>query len=435
MYQYKRKSDAATRIQAMCRSKRDRAIAHSLWVEHRRIMASILISAVWRGRRARVRSKGMKRTKWLKKSMLLRLQCWFRIILSRKVLYSYKKSRWLVVSVYAATVIQSIFRGRNGRKLALQKAYERQAMIDRQQSSCIKIQSFGRMFKAKQLSNAKKIELINHQNLMDELSNKIQLCWRIFMSKKVMDYKYRLLQSRKKKEHVASYSISVAYRRYSFRQSISRRVESTRMRHDAATKIKSWYEEESRKEIERRRNKKMLIQLREFASIIVQNAWRRKAAYMRKHQIMIKKKTIESLQQIKAYILTSWWRVCLAKCHVNKLRIEKIEEERRIIRWTIWAATKIAACWRVKIGRSRAKEAFIEKQSRWKQLWSETDNRYFFYNQSTGEVRWRKPQQLLDLEEKPICSNCSISFAVVECTNCCEYFCKDCWNSGKQKKS
>ena len=278
MYQYKRKSDAAIRIQAMCRSKRDRAIALSLWIEHRRIMASILISAVWRGRRARTWSKDMKRTKWLKKLMLLRLQCWFRMILSRKVLYSFKESRWLVVSMYAATVIQRIFRGRNGRQLASQKFDERQTMIDKEQSSCIKMQSFVRMLNAKQLSYAKKIEKIKHQNLMDEMSIKIQLCWRVSMSKKVMKYKQFLLQSRKKREHLASYSIFVAYRRYLFRRSIFERVETMRMRHNAATKIKAWYEEERRKEIERRRNEEIFMQLRESASIAIQNAWRRKVA-------------------------------------------------------------------------------------------------------------------------------------------------------------
>ena len=98
MYQYKQKSDAAIRIQAISRSKRDRSIVLSLWVEDRRIMTSILISVVWRGCRARAWPKDMKQTKWLKKFMLSRLYCWFLMIFSRNVVYGYKESHWLVLS-------------------------------------------------------------------------------------------------------------------------------------------------------------------------------------------------------------------------------------------------------------------------------------------------------------------------------------------------
>lgn len=61
----------------------------------------------------------------------------------------------------------------------------------------------------------------------------------------------------------------------------------------------------------------------------------------------------------------------------------------------------------------------------------------FYYNQITGESRWEKPQELLDLEPRPICSNCSFYDAQLECAHCEEFYCKTCWDAvhhgGKRK--
>lgn len=47
------------------------------------------------------------------------------------------------------------------------------------------------------------------------------------------------------------------------------------------------------------------------------------------------------------------------------------------------------------------------------------------------------PQDLLDLEPKPICSNCEYFEAKLECASCSEYFCGSCWDAvhfgGKRK--
>jgi len=47
------------------------------------------------------------------------------------------------------------------------------------------------------------------------------------------------------------------------------------------------------------------------------------------------------------------------------------------------------------------------------------------------------PQDLLDLEPKPICNNCEYFEAIVECSSCNEYFCGTCWDAvhfGGQRK-
>ena len=78
----------------------------------------------------------------------------------------------------------------------------------------------------------------------------------------------------------------------------------------------------------------------------------------------------------------------------------------------IWASTRIAAGWRGKLGRDKANACKVIRAHRWKALYSESDQREFYYNKDTGETRWEKPQCLLDLEPKPVCSNCADLWAV-----------------------
>lgn len=92
-----------------------------------------------------------------------------------------------------------------------------------------------------------------------------------------------------------------------------------------------------------------------------------------------------------------------------------------------WAATTIAAGWRGACGRKEARRALNAKRALWKEMFDEDSQRPFFYNQLTGEIRWRRPQALLDLMKRPICSNCEYFEAATECATCQEFFCADCW--------
>jgi len=51
------------------------------------------------------------------------------------------------------------------------------------------------------------------------------------------------------------------------------------------------------------------------------------------------------------------------------------------------AATQIAAYWRGHKGRLKARIALDLKKTRWKKMWSNEDNRYFFYNQVCAKCK------------------------------------------------
>ena len=70
-------------------------------------------------------------------------------------------------------------------------------------------------------------------------------------------------------------------------------------------------------------------------------------------------------------------------------------------------------------------------------MFDDNQGRVFYYNMNTGEIRWRKPQELLELDPRPQCDNCSVEVAEVECGQCTEFFCAECWDAvhfgGKRK--
>lgn len=116
-------------------------------------------------------------------------------------------------------------------------------------------------------------------------------------------------------------------------------------------------------------------------------------------------------------------------------------------------------------------------ERRWKEMWDDETQRPFYYDKNTGEIRWRRPQHLLNQLPKPVCDNCEVcvpadsppgsgfvpalpggrepltavlaagpfplgawqeAIALFECRDCQEFFCVTCWPQihfgGKRKQ-
>ena len=111
---------------------------------------------------------------------------------------------------------------------------------------------------------------------------------------------------------------------------------------------------------------------------------------------------------------------------IRKLE-ERLEFERKMAAMEVWAATLVEAGWRGHCGRVRTVSVRDERRARWKEMFDEDSQRPFFYNQITGEIRWRRPQDLLELMKRPTCGNCEYFEAAIECSTCAEFFCNDCF--------
>lgn len=163
------------------------------------------------------------------------------------------------------------------------------------------------------------------------------------------------------------------------------------------------------------------------AILTLQAAWRRKQVYLRIR--LMKKEGIELLiaKDRSAIVLQKYVRAKLARAIFR----QKMEAFMRKIQMRaeleIWAAMRIQAAYRGMLGRIRATEELKIRKGKWKELYDEDKGRRFFYNKLTGEIRWRMPQDLLDLIPHPICDNCSNFEAGLECRECNEVFCYQCF--------
>ena len=176
----------------------------------------------------------------------------------------------------------------------------------------------------------------------------------------------------------------------------------------------------------------------EKAAIRIQNAWRMRQGRMaviliraaRAEEEKERERAARKLQRIyRGHKGRKAYKKQQQKVVIARKKQENLEE---------WAAIKVQKTFRGKLGRQRFKARQVEVAMRWKTMFDEDQQRPFYYNMNTGEIRWRKPQMLLELDPRPPCDNCATTEAIVECGACHEFFCQECWDAvhfgGKRKK-
>ena len=136
---------------------------------------------------------------------------------------------------------------------------------------------------------------------------------------------------------------------------------------------------------------------------------------------------IKRARQLSALKLQAVSRGILGRIHAHRTKGDRLDRVAVLSQTRAWAATRLTAAYRGRKDRRRAMEKLDEKRARWKEMFDEDTHRPFFYNQMTGEIRWRRPQELLELMKRPLCDNCAYFDASVECNGCGEFFCNECW--------
>jgi hypothetical protein len=166
---------------------------------------------------------------------------------------------------------------------------------------------------------------------------------------------------------------------------------------------------------------------RDGAATVMQSTWRRKAAYLK---VKVKRQERETrLARIgKAAVVV--------QCSARSKKARRVMAEKRKayyellkarVDMELWGVCKIQALFRGMRGRVRCAQLLREKKGKWKELFDEEKQRRFFYNKLTGEIRWRMPQDLLDLIPHPKCDNCAFYEGLLECGVCNEIYCAQCY--------
>lgn len=424
-------------IQARVRARKVRIIVGKAREQHKRAQLVTKIASSWRRWLARSLARKYRLERWQRHIAVIQLQSFVRLALARILTSKLRHRRWRSKAPIMAIRVQKTFRGYRGRRKALETKEFQAQRYHQQQLLSIKIQSVARMRIAHVYLRKLKEEAMALDKKRFRSCITIQKLWRSELARHRMnEMRLELFKVRRRKAK-ASTMITRMIKRNQFRACIRRKVLHTRWLHSIASKIQRWYRQRVTL-FALKVNEELRIKiLRNLAAVTIQSLTRRLLAQLLLHQLKIQQDEVICFKANKSVIITCWCRVNLARTKVNRLRQERNERLKQQFVIQSSAATQIEAFWRGCIGKMRAQIERDKNKSQWKQMWSEEDQTYFYYNQVTGESRWRKPQQLLDLEPRPICSNCCYYDAQFECANCDEYFCNSCWDAvhfgGKRK--
>ena len=424
---YHKRAHSAAIIQALARSRREKDTLKQAREEYCKKRVAVRISALFRGRKARRYCRELKKAKKERLRSTKMIQCAYRCHLARKRVRRKREIKWLTVAPLASTVIQKQWRGVLGRREAIQKRMEACQHCQRQIEATIVIESWFRMLQAKRL----KLQLLC-QTLTRELHRfraalRIQCAWRITTAVKNV----RRLKEEERKhtelQSTATHRIAAAFRSTLFRRAINHRVEWTRKRKECTLVIQRFYRDQLLRIMRNKMAKQQQAERRLRASVLIQTHVRKWLAHLQLLTLQQQRDRIIAVETDSATTISRWARVCVAKFRFSRRRVEFDEEIRQRIVLKIRASTTIAASWRGKLGRDRAKAVRTNRAQRWKALFCEKQQVPYYYNQDTGETRWEKPHCLLELEPKPVCSNCEGFLAEIECAECDEFFCTACF--------
>lgn len=381
IFKYRKTFESAVTIQATVRARKDKDIVKRARDKFHMLTTATKIAALWRGRCDRIFAKQCRYERWLCRIMVIKLQCFFRAFQSKKRLQKLKDRRWAQVSPYASTKIQRVYRGKKGRKRALRFREAHLQMSTQKRKACIKIQVLFRVHITAKLMWEFECQKVSLENKRRQCCLKIQSCWRtrlaVHTSGKILELKY----FQKKIEKQASNKISKCFKSYQFRQILSQRISFTELLKRSALQIQVWFRDITLAFQLQSEDAKRLQEIRKVASIYIQKSWKRKAAYKTVKQLQRHNKELNIQKREKSIILTTWVRVYQARYRVKEIR--KIHQKERIHgqKLELWASIRIASYWRGYKGRVRSHLAIKAKKSRWKEMWSDKEQRCFYYNQ------------------------------------------------------
>lgn len=425
---YHKQACAAAKIQALVRSRQEKDTLQRAREQFAKKRVAVQIGALLRGRKARELFKKLKLARKQQLVTCRKLQCAFRCYAAKKARRRLHKQKFDRLRPLACKVIQRHYRGVLGRRKAARARHDAMLEAERKQNAAVRIQAWSRMLSATRLKAVLKDQLLRREAKRLRSAISIQCLWRRYAAKRHLAELRVAFMEQRRLELAAASRMYAIIRHFGFRKAIKARITKSKERTRCALAIQSWYREV--KEDIRRRiiAEREELELKQQAALVIQRAARRRAAY---HLLIAAKRArdeIIALRDEKAHILCHFGRLCIAKNRMQRARMEFEEEVKRVYLLSMWASTKISAAWRGKVGRDMANEARIIRAHRWKALFSEEDQMPFYYNLDTGETRWEKPQVLLELEPKPVCCNCFNYQAEMECRECEEFYCTNCFD-------
>ena len=428
---------AATKIQAVYRAKiarRRMAVARE---EHLRHWVAARLQSVWRGRQARryVLLKRMQKSR--EEDAAIMMQKVYRAKKARRILRQRQAEHDRRKQVWAACLVQRNYRGKLARKWFLGQKKAQMEYMMRCNEAAIMVQSCWRGRQARRAAQLKRAMNSLQSRAEEQSARYLQKIYRGRLARKVLKKKKFLRMILGNKEEESAVKIQNLFRaRMKWRRENAAAGNAER-REAAAVKLQAMYRARKARMVVHLKRSGLRAAKEEAAAIVMQNAWRRKQGFMVADMIR-RGRVLQAEEDDKAArMIQKVYRGHRARKRVKRLSADQYMAQKKQENLEEWAALQVQRMYRGRVGRLRFAARQIEVARRWKVMFDDNQGRVFYYNMNTGEIRWRKPQELLELDPRPQCDNCSVEVAEVECGQCTEFFCAECWDAvhfgGKRK--
>eukprot|EP00968_Pinguiococcus_pyrenoidosus_P007801 scaffold529_cov308-Pinguiococcus_pyrenoidosus.AAC.93 len=421
---------AATRkIQAIFRGRQARATAERLRRKLWREWTALRLQSLWRSRMARRWMELLRQQRIYEGEVATTLQCWWRGRVARRELLRRQEAAHYRRCEERCTTVQRVWRGVLGRRTARRRRKELARFRRRQNHAAQQLQRIYRGCSGR--SVAREMRKRRAERLARELHS-LRRIQRVYRGHRGRQRVKRLREQRRLDAIArdrAAVQIQKALRRHRCRQRLAQMAGLRRQRAKAATYLQALYRARKAWIRASLMRQKLEARRQDAASIRIQSLCRRYRARCLIHIAREAKAEHDRVVDAATRLLQRCWRGHLGRIRAKRLCALRREEQQKMERLRCWAGTTITACVRGFFGRCRAREVAHLRNGRWKEMLDKEKGLPFYYNQVSGEVRWRKPQALLDLMPKPFCDNCGAVLATTECKDCCEAFCDECWQA------
>ncbi|KAE9136878.1 hypothetical protein PF010_g1509 [Phytophthora fragariae] len=431
---------AAIHIQCMYRARVARRIARQKREERLILWVATRLQSVYRGRQARkyaiiVRFQFNKETEAATK-----IQRSYRRLLAGREAQRLRELRHEAEVLRAARTIQASWRKKRLREKLQSRHLRRVAYEEKVRRSAIQIQRHWRGKKDRERFNLRRAAKMAKDREEFEAARQLQSIYRVRAARRAANLKREEFKNEEKRRERAAVTLQDHLRRHRARKELRAMRAYVAEMNGAASRIQKGWRAKKRYQANQiivmvRQNKR-----ENDAAVRLQAAWKRRKARIEVNLMRLARDL--QLQKLvdAALMVQTNWRGRHGRLEAQALQQSAMEKLAQLLTIQNHAVTFVQAHYRGWKGREKYREAQLNKKKRWKEIIRPENGEKFYYNRVTGEVRFRRPQDVLDLLPKPLCENCELpttSEATMECKDCGEMFCGTCWtnvHSGGRRK-
>ncbi|KAF4133729.1 WW domain-containing protein [Phytophthora infestans] len=429
---------AAVHIQCMYRARVARKIAQQKREERLVLWVAMRLQSVYRGRQARKYAVILRIQLYKETEAATRIQRAYRQLLARREAHRLREIRRQEEKLRAARSIQASWRKKRLRERLQSRHLRRLAYEDKLQRSAIRIQRHWRGKKGRERTNLMRAARNAEERQEFEAARTLQSIYRIRIARRAANLKREERKNDEIRRERAALTLQNCIRRHEAKKELRAMRKYVAEVNNAAVKIqKSW---RAKKKYQANRVIAMVRQKRRenAAAVKLQVAWKRRRARIQVN-LMRLARDLQTQQLVDATLMVQTnWRGRHGRLQARSLKQTTLETISQLVKIQHLAVTLVQAHYRGWKGREKYRQAQLNKKKRWKEITRPEDGEKFYYNRVTGEVRFRRPQDVLDLLPKPLCENCEhTSEATMECRDCGEMLCSVCWtnvHSGGRRK-